>query len=86
VNEQLKELIAVGASVAANCQPCIRYHIGKAREHGVDSADIKEAIKVGQTVRAGAAANMDSLIQELDSETKSAFSACKPDMSNKCCC
>ncbi len=27
----IKELIAIGASVSANCQTCVKYHIGKAR-------------------------------------------------------
>ncbi|NPV89509.1 MAG: carboxymuconolactone decarboxylase family protein [Firmicutes bacterium] len=47
MNDQLKDLIAIGSSVAANCQPCIQYHLGKAKEHGVNREDIIEAIKVG---------------------------------------
>src|SRR5574342_71414 len=30
LNEKLKELVAVGASVTANCQPCLQHHVEKA--------------------------------------------------------
>ncbi len=32
MKEQIKELIAVGASIAGHCQPCLAYHVTKARE------------------------------------------------------
>ena len=59
LDARLKELIAVGASIAANCQPCLQYHIGEARISGADEQDIMEAIDVGKMVRRGAAAKMD---------------------------
>jgi len=49
-------LIAVGASVTANCQPCLDFHVGKAREYGAGEKDIAMAVAVGKTVRKGAAA------------------------------
>ena len=55
----IRELIAVGASVAANCQPCLEYHVGKATEEGACAQEIAEAIEVGKTVRRGAASKMD---------------------------
>jgi len=54
-----KELIAIGASVTANCQPCLEYHVVKARENGAEEREIREAIAVGKTVRKGAAGKMD---------------------------
>ena len=54
-----KELIAVGASVTANCQPCLEYHVGKAREHGASDQEIVEAVGIGKVVRKGAAGKMD---------------------------
>ena len=57
-----KELIAIGASVAANCLPCLKYHVDKARELGVDQQEITAAIAVGKTVRKGAAGKMDQFI------------------------
>ena len=59
------ELIAVGASVSANCHPCVRFHVRKARDMQIDEADIRRAIEVGQMVRKGAAGQMDELIAEV---------------------
>jgi len=61
----IKELIAVGASVSANCHPCIKYHTAKARELKIDEAEIRQAIDVGKMVRKGAAGEMDKLLEEI---------------------
>lgn len=62
IDDKLKELIAIGASVSANCHPCIKYHVNKARELAVEDGDIQQAVEVGQMVRKGAAGEMDKLI------------------------
>jgi AhpD family alkylhydroperoxidase len=58
-------LIAVGASVTANCQPCIQINITKALENGADVHEIEEAIGVGKMVRQGAATKMDEFTRDL---------------------
>lgn len=65
LEEKIKELIAVGASISANCQPCLEYHVSKAREAGCDATEIKEAIEVGALVRRGAASKMDKFSASL---------------------
>ncbi len=59
MDNRIKELIAIGASVTANCQPCLKYHIDKAKENGADELEISEAISVARMVRKGAVAKMD---------------------------
>ncbi len=59
LDERTKELIAVGASVTANCLPCLQYHVTKARESGADDEEISVAIGVARAVRKGAAGKMD---------------------------
>ncbi|MEA3224900.1 MAG: carboxymuconolactone decarboxylase family protein [Planctomycetota bacterium] len=59
---RIKELIAIGASITANCKPCLEYHVAKARENGVDDQEIAEAVTVGKMVRNGAASKMDEFI------------------------
>jgi AhpD family alkylhydroperoxidase len=61
----VKELIAIGASISANCHPCIKYHVAKAREMKIDEAEILQAVEVGRMVRKGAADQMDKLLEEL---------------------
>jgi len=65
LDAKIKELIAVGASVAANCHPCVKHHTAKAREMKIDEAEIQQAIDVGKMVRKGAAGQMDKLLEEL---------------------
>ena len=65
LDENTKELIAIGASVSANCHPCVKYHIAKAREMKIDEAEIQQAVEVGKMVRKGAAGQMDELLKEL---------------------
>ncbi|MEE8450878.1 MAG: carboxymuconolactone decarboxylase family protein [Thermoguttaceae bacterium] len=75
-----KELIAVGASVTANCQPCLEYHVGKAREHGASDKEIIEAVGIGKVVRKGAAGKMDQHIATL-----SGGAPCSEDASDQGC-
>lgn len=58
MDDKTMELIAVGASVAAHCQPCLSYHVAKARSLGIDDRQIREAMAVGQRVEKGSAAAM----------------------------
>lgn len=66
MDNKTKELIAIGASISANCQPCLEYHTNKAREYGLTEAEIKEAIEVGTLVRRGAAVKMDKFAASLN--------------------
>jgi len=61
MEEQTKRLIAVGASVGANCHPCLEYTVGKALEAGIDRDDIMKAVNIAKRVRQGAASSMDTL-------------------------
>jgi AhpD family alkylhydroperoxidase len=65
MDEQTKKLIAVGASVGANCHPCLEHHVGKALELGIDRNKIMEAINIAKAVRQGAASSMDKLAMTL---------------------
>lgn len=66
LDNKTKELIAIGASITANCQPCLEYHTKKAIEYGANNQEISEAIEMGRAVRKGAAAKMDRLISKID--------------------
>ena len=65
LEERIARLIAVGASVAANCEPCLDANARKALEAGADASLIAEAIAVGKLVRKGAAASMDAFLSEM---------------------
>ena len=67
LDDQTKELVAIGASITANCQPCLQYHVEQARLCGADEQEIAEAIEVGKQVRRGAGAKMDAFSMKLAS-------------------
>ena len=50
-SDAVGELVAIGASIAANCQPCFRYHFKKARELGVSNEDMVRAVEIAQAVK-----------------------------------
>lgn len=58
MNASVKELVAIGASVGAHCQPCLEYHIKAAIVLGVTEEEIRQAVTVGHTVEKGAMAAM----------------------------
>ncbi len=62
LDEHDMRLIAIGASVAANCQGCLESNLARAKECGADADEITQAIWVGRMVRKGAASKMDDLI------------------------
>lgn len=54
MDEVAKELIAMGASAAANCHPCMDHHLAKCDELGIARQEVAEAVKVGLMVNHGA--------------------------------
>ena len=69
---RIRELIAVGTAIGANCHPCLQHHVGKARDLGIPEDEIAEAIEAGRTVRKGAQGSMDKLANELVREGRAA--------------
>ncbi|MBI3180947.1 MAG: arsenite efflux transporter metallochaperone ArsD [Myxococcales bacterium] len=49
--EQVKELVAIGAAIAAGCDPCFKFHYDKARKAGVSKEDMVKAVALGKEVR-----------------------------------
>jgi len=89
VTPNIKELIAIGASVTAHCQPCLTYHLGKAREMGIDEQEIREAVAVGHQVEKGSMSAMTVFAKSvLDSSTQSNSACCTGQTSpdGKSCC
>ena len=43
----------MGASAAANCQPCVERHVAKCDELGIDSREVAAVVKAGLIVNRG---------------------------------
>ncbi len=65
MEDKTKLLIAVSAAVAANCQPCLKTIIKKAREAGIQDKEILEAIGVARLVRKNSMTQIDQFIAGL---------------------
>jgi len=51
LDEKTKELVALGASLAGNCLPCLKYHYKRCRELGIAVDDLDEALEMAKTVK-----------------------------------
>lgn len=47
-----EELIAIGAALAANCEPCLRYHVRRGAEAGCAPEAMRRAAEIGHAVKA----------------------------------
>ncbi|HWQ10651.1 MAG TPA: arsenite efflux transporter metallochaperone ArsD [Holophaga sp.] len=49
--EAVAELVAIGAAIASNCEPCFRAHYDKARKLGVSKEDMMRAVATARAVK-----------------------------------
>ncbi len=61
--EAIAELVAIGAAVASNCEPCFEFHYDKARKLGVSREDMLRAVTTAQNVKDAPAKAMLELAQ-----------------------
>lgn len=52
MTEAVTELVAIGAAIAASCEPCFRHHFDAAHNLGVSKEDMREAVNVALAVKA----------------------------------
>ncbi len=69
MDDRMKELVAMGASAAANCHPCMDYHLAQCDRLGIDRDEVAEAVKVGLMVNHGAETAIRKKSRELLGET-----------------
>jgi AhpD family alkylhydroperoxidase len=50
----VEELVAIGAAIGANCEPCFKYHFQAAREAGATRDDIAQAVATARQVKQAA--------------------------------
>lgn len=53
LKKRQKELIAIGISVAINCESCMEWHIRQALDDGATGEEIIEAVEVGIEMAGG---------------------------------
>jgi AhpD family alkylhydroperoxidase len=50
LEQKEKELAAIGASIGANCRPCIEHHMPAGREAGLSETELADAVATAQAV------------------------------------
>ena len=51
VTDAVRELVAIGAAIASNCEPCFKHHYNEARKLGVTRDDMRLAVDTAQAVK-----------------------------------
>ncbi len=89
IDTKTKELVAIGSSIAANCQPCLKYHLKIAKDSGATEKEIKDAMEIARFVKSKSAIVMDEFTEETFSGSKkSSEKFCQErrlESSNVCC-
>jgi AhpD family alkylhydroperoxidase len=59
------ELVAIGAAIGANCEPCFKHHYNEARKLGISREDMIQAAELADRVKRAPAQNMRMLADKL---------------------
>jgi len=76
-----RELVALGAALASNCEPCVEHHVAEAQKAGLSPSEIAEAIALADTIRQVPARKVLATAQRLTATGKtpaSAAACCAP--------
>lgn len=60
-----KEFAAIGASIGANCRPCIEHHLAAGREAGLSRTELNDAVQTAHDLRRQAVDLLASRIDDL---------------------
>jgi AhpD family alkylhydroperoxidase len=68
LTEKQKELVAVGASIAAGCRPCTTHHVAAARAAGAGDVEIRAAVQTALAVRDSDALSIARMVRRVATE------------------
>lgn len=70
LDAKTKELVAIAASVAGNCIPCLKYHFSAAVKESCTKQEIAEAIEIAKMVKQRPIDDINKLAIQLLGELK----------------
>jgi AhpD family alkylhydroperoxidase len=65
LDARTRELIAIGASIAGNCLPCLRYHFAEARKAACSLEEIQQAVELSRMVKQRPIDDIEKLASDL---------------------
>ena len=65
LEQREKELAAIGASIGANCRPCIEHHLPAGREAGLSESELADAVATAHSVHHQATVLFSARVEEL---------------------
>jgi AhpD family alkylhydroperoxidase len=84
---EVAELVAIGAAIAANCEPCFKHHYDLARKLGVSAQDMQRAVDLAQKVKeAPARAMLELAGRYLKPDTSNQTGSVPTTAAPKACC
>ena len=83
--DAVDELVAVGAAIASNCEPCLEHHVGRARQLEVPDEDLVRAVQTARAVKAAPARNVAKLAGALLRDGGSLQAPEEPSDASPCC-
>ena len=88
--DEVAELVALGAAIASNCEPCFKFHYDRARTLGVTDADMRRAVDLARRVKEAPARGVLDLAhrylnKQTTSATITATAASTGDNEGRCC-
>lgn len=92
-SDAIAELVAIGAAIASNCEPCFRFHYDRAKKLGVSKEDMARTVAVAQSVKEAPARSILELADKYlgtksgsDPEATTTTSADKSSKPKSKCC
>ena len=70
LDNKTKEMVALSASVAANCVPCLKYHFAEAVKQGCTPQEIQEILEVSSMVKKRPPGDIDEIGSKLLKDLK----------------
>lgn len=80
------ELVALGASIASNCIPCVKYHIAESRKSGLSDGEIRQAVEIAEMVRQVPARKVSGAARAMLGMSASEKTSSRGAAAEKSCC
>lgn len=77
----VEELVAIGAAIACNCEPCFKHHFREALNQGVPRGDVALAVATARQVKE----QMATYMQKMAGEQLAAAQEVGPPPGSCCC-